>query len=221
MILVVSRSKGLAQTVCEILKTMGYITECVTPEEALVRLERRHRGVLVLGRNLYADIGELVAGLRRLGGDVPIFAVRDDFDPVNYRIFDRVYANSVYSSAIVEDFISLAVERGLTPIGEYRLLGIDATVGSGRVEFLGCPISLTKTEITVVRYLIATYPHCSRATDVLSFAFKPSRRPTEAGVRTHISAINRKAVAATGEPLIIQGDAGYTLPCRFCGALTV
>lgn len=210
MILIVSRSTGMSSTVSEIFMTMGYVTECVSPERAATVLSFRHHGVLVLGRRACADSAEFVAELRAVRGPVPIFSVRDDLSADAYRYFDGVYPNSVYSAGIVSDLIRLANKRGQAPIGEYRTGALRAEVGRREVTLGGVPLGLTKTESGILRYLICMDPTAVRARDVLSHAFKSARMPTEAGVRTHISAINRKAQAVCGRPLIAS-EGGYRL----------
>ena len=203
----------MSATVAEIFMTMGFVTECVTPERAATVLAHRHHGVLVLGRRACADAGEFVGELRAVRGPVPIFSVRDDLSAEAYRYFDGVYPNSVYSAGIVGDLIRLANKRGQVPIGEYRAGELCAEVGRREVTLGEVPLGLTRTEAGILRYLICMDPTAVRARDVLTHAFKTARMPTEAGVRTHISAINRKVQAVCGRPLI-SSEGGYRLILR-------
>lgn len=211
MILLVGRSRGLCDTVGELLQRMGYISEQVLPEEAEARLCPRHHAVLLLGRRVCEGVGEFVGRLRAVGGNIPIYAIRDDFSPEEHSVFDGVYANSVFSAAAVGELATLAVSRGLVPIGEYISGGIDARVNGREVKLCGEPLGLTRTEAAVLRYLIAVGGEGIRASEILTGLFRPSRRPTEASVRTHISSINKKATELSGHPVITSDERGYAL----------
>ena len=100
-------------------------------------------------------------------------------------------------------------------IGEYERCGLCVSAFTPEQSFLGEPLSLTKSEIMILRYIVAIYPRPASAASILRYAFRTSRSPEISGVRTHLSVMNKKFREAFGRCLIASDEReGYTLSLR-------
>ena len=211
MIMITSNTPELARTAREIFFTMGYLSDTASPCDAPLLLCDRHRAVVALGRESERGWHEVVSAVRLIHGEIPFIAIREDITGGTLAAFDRVYPNSVYSALAVGELRALARSRGLMPVGEYSVSELCASVEGGAPSFAGKPIGLTKTEAMVLRTVIAFGGEGVSVPVILSHAFRTARAPSEAGVRTHISSINRKLRAISERACIRSGEGGYYL----------
>ncbi|MBQ2793603.1 MAG: hypothetical protein IJF05_02760 [Clostridia bacterium] len=208
MILITGKERGFCLTAREILFGMGIICELCEPWEVSSRLLKRHSAILSVGRDLGMEAWELVSGIRSSDPKIPIIAVREDFCSREAVLFDAAYPSSLYCALAVRRLCELAAERGIRRAGEYRTG--ELSVVAGRALLGGASLSLTKSEAAVLGSIIAFYPEKILAGKISELAFRHGREPSESGVRTHISAINKK-LSAAGAPMRVFADDGYTL----------
>ena len=211
MVLVISSSKKKAQLVSDIFYYMGVISYAATPVEALSEFSGIYRAALVIEPNELPDQDEFVYKLHSYARSVPVFAISDADHQVS-KAFDGSFANSIYSSTLVEEIVRYQSERELTLTAHYRLAGIDASCTSERVALFDKTVAFTKTETMILRYLIASYPTPQSAKRIVKYAYKPTKKPEISSIRTHISVMNRKFREIAGKNLCLSVDKeGYVI----------
>ena len=202
MVLIISSSRKKAQVISEIFYYMGVLSYAATPSEALSEFSGLYRSVLVLEPENLPDAESFVEKLQSYASAVPIFAISDS-DSCQKELFDGCFGNSIYSSTLIEKIVRYQYDHKLPLTAHYRLAGIDASCDSERVTVFEKTVSFTKTETMILRYLIASYPMPQSAKNVIKYAYKPSKKPEIASIRTHISVMNRKFRTITGKNLFI------------------
>ena len=213
MVLIINRRKKDACYVSEIFHFMGILSYGATPSEALSEISLLYRAVIVMEPNTLPDAPDFVSKLRSYASEVPIFALTDEIDALSHReIFDGVYKFSSYSSILAYNIAEFSKKRALPYIGDYRLVGINATCDTGSVSCFDKKIPLTKTEQMILRFLIRAYPLPMNSDKILKYAFRPSRSPEPASIRTHISSINKKFRLETARNVItLVPSKGYVV----------
>jgi hypothetical protein len=158
-------------------------------------------------------INELISftqNLRKLSLGTPIFAVCDetktDIDRIPKWCFDRIFSDNDYSSNVYYAINEILESKGLPKIGFYRLAGIDASVELDGVYYFDEKIKLTKTETTILRYIMRSFPVPCPARDILTHAYKSKDKPELSNIRTHISMINKKFRAQFDKTIIISTE---------------
>ncbi len=213
MVLIVNRRKRDANYVSEIFHFMGILSFAATPKEALSEISLMYRAVIVMEPDTLPDPKDFVKKLRSYAAEVPIFALSDrigDFEHVE--IFDEVFKFSTYSSILAYKMAEFSKSCGLSYIGDYRLAGISAMCDSKCTTYFDNPVPLTKTENMILRFLIRAYPTPMNSLKILKYAFKPSRAPECASIRTHICSINKKFKSVTGRSVItLVPNKGYII----------
>ena len=64
----------------------------------------------------------------------------------------------------------------------------------------------------ILRYLIRSYPVPQNAERILKYAFKPTRAPEAASIRTHLSIMNKKFEKSIGRKMIsLEPHRGYII----------
>ena len=208
MILVISKSEKSANAVADMFRYMGILATAATPSRALSQISTVFSAVLIVNPASLADANDYFDRLSSYAASVPIFALCEKGESPTFKRDIKIFTSSTYASRIVSEISDYSAERGLRIIGDYRLTGIDASVEGRRVRYFGKEILLTKTETMIVRALIRTYPVKTPPTKLLDYVFKTAKRPDVSNVRTHISMINKKFRAVTGEN-IISSCAGF------------
>ena len=113
---------------------------------------------------------------------------------------------------MAERIIDYANKNSLAKIGDYYLAGFDASNHTIGVNYFYTKIGLTKTEAMILRYLIRSYPIPQSADKILKYAFKPSRAPEAASIRTHLSLMNKKFESTIGRKMVIlEPHRGYII----------
>lgn len=213
MVLIVHRKRLAARTVSDLFYYMNILSRPATPSEALSEISLMYRAVIVLDPETLPEPKEFVARLKSYAKTVPVFAVGDNlasFADIN--AFDGHFKFSCLSARLAWYMANHCKKNKLPCLGEYKAAGINATCDLDSVFYFNDRLSLTKTEAMIVRLMIRSYPVPRRSDDVLKYAFKQSRLPEAASVRTHVSSINRKFRALTGRKLIFMiPDEGYVL----------
>lgn len=216
MILIYGKNKNLCLSAREIFLGMGYISE-VADGEALPKA--RHHGVILLGRDEPYAGRELVRKIRTAFQKMPIIAVREDLHTVSGEV-DAVFPCSLSVAYAAREMERIAAARGCTPIGRYAVGGLSATVGEA-ITLYGETVELTKAEGAILRALLAVYPSGLSAEEIAGLAFRGGREPSSSGVRTHISAINRRLRAVARESLLLSDGGRYHIKIRTREAITV
>lgn len=217
MILIYGKNKNLCSSAREIFLGMGYICEVCDGGEVLP--DARHHGVILLGRDeMYAG-SEFVQKIRTGSPKIPIIAVREDLHTVSDGV-DAVFPCSLSVAYTAREMENIAGKRGCRKIGEYAVGGLSAAVGEA-VIFRGEAVEMTKAEVGILRTLLAVYPSGLSAEEIAALAFRLGREPSASGVRTHISAINRRLREVAGESLLSSSDGRYHIKIRPREAITV
>lgn len=218
MILFIDNSLERAQTAAEIFNFMGIISLGKAPKEALSEINNRYRAVIISHPEATADIEALVRNLRQLSLGAPIFALTSERaakirSAEIFCLFDDTFFVSEPSTEIYAAVVRCIKDRGLPMPGEYKLSGIDASVNLDTVYYFNKPLTFTKTETMILRYLLRSYPLPVSAAEILAHAYKPGKTPEVANVRTHVSIINKKFRHAFGRNIIARSDAasGYLI----------
>ncbi len=186
---------------------MGILAYGVAPMAALSEVSRMYSAVLVSSLVGVPDPEDYISKLRSYA-DIPIFALSDEYNP----LFDKCFGTNIYSSTLATSIAAYLTERGERPLGIYRLAGIDASADEARATYFDKDLGFTKTETMILRYLIKVYPTPAVAKDILKYAFRATRRPEVASVRTHISVMNKKFARISGMPLTFPSqEAGYVI----------
>lgn len=220
MILVIDESRKAAENLAAALSYMGFLSVGVTPSDALNEISALYRAVIITSTPRITSPKELVYRLRERSA-TPIFSITDKPGGEMAEIFDAEIKRGAYAAVIAEDIIRYCDDRELPIPGHYTTLGIDASADLEGATYFWQPIPFTKTECMILRYLIRTYPTPVSAERILKYAYRPSRRPDAANIRTHISIMNKKFRSVTGKPLIeAEFGEGYYISAR-SEALTV
>ncbi len=213
MLLIISQSKKIARSVQETFHYMSILSYGATPHEALSEVSDLYRAVLILNPDGFPDIMDYVNRIRSYKSDIPVFAILENGALPHYPdIFDGCFNKPAFTPALAEKIISYANESSSASIGDYYLAGFDASSSTVGVYYFNTKISLTKTEAMILRYLIRGYPIPQRADKILKYAFKPSRAPEAASIRTHLSLMNKKFEASIGRKMIgFEPKRGYII----------
>ena len=211
MVLIISTSKRKAQIINEIFYYMGVLSYAATPTEALSEISRVYRAALVLDPQDLPDTVSFISKLKSYASLIPIFAISDSND-YQKDVFDGNFKNSIYSSTLIEKIVEYQYNHKLPLSAHYRVAGIDASCDSERVTFFDKTIPFTKTEVMILRYLIVSYSTPQDARSILKYAYKHSKKPESASIRTHISVMNRKFRDSTGKHLFFSIEKeGYVI----------
>ncbi|MBO5906775.1 MAG: winged helix-turn-helix domain-containing protein [Clostridia bacterium] len=213
MVLIVNRRKKDASYVSEIFHYMGILSHGATPSEALSEISLLYRAVIIMEPDTLPDACDFVSKLRSYASEVPIFALADGIDTFSHKeIFDGVYKFSTYSSILAYNIAQYSKKNSLSCVGDYRLAGINAMCDAESVTYFGEQIPLTKTETMILRFLIRAYPLPMDSESILRYAFRPSRSPEPASIRTHICSINKKFRLKTSRNVIaLAPKKGYVV----------
>jgi hypothetical protein len=210
MVLIIHSSKKEARAISDIFYYMGVLSYAATPAEALTEISAIYRAVLVVDPEKLPDAQSLVEKLSSYNARIPIFALSDVQHDDG--VFDKILPNDISSSKLIEEFVRFQNDRHLPLTSFYRLAGIDASCTLARVKVFDDPISFTKTETMILRYMIATYPVPKSAESILKYAFKPLRKPEVTSIRTHVSVMNKKFRRARGKNLFCSlAGRGYVM----------
>ena len=202
MVLIISASKKKAQVISDIFYYMGVVSYAANPKEAWSEMSSLYRAALILDPEELADAESFVEKLRSYAASIPVFAISDN-EKYNTDLYDGCFKNSIYSSTLIEQIVRYQNDHRLPLTAHYRIAGIDASCDSERVTVFDKSTSFTKTETMILRYLIAAYPIPQSAKNIIKYAYKPTKKPEMASIRTHISVMNKKFREITGRNLFV------------------
>ena len=210
MILVIHRNKKDAAAISETFNYMGILSYGTTPNDALAEISLLYRAIIVLEPDAFPAPKDFILRLRAYA-NIPIFAITNS--PVSSpEIYDDIFTLQGYSANLVSKIVSKTKKMELSCIGDYRLAGIDATSDKAVIEYFDTPLQFTKTESMILRFLIRSYPHPTNSEAIVKYAFRASRKPETASIRTHISTINKKFREITGRNMItLLENKGYLM----------
>ena len=213
MLLIISQSKKLAKTVEETFHYMSILAYAATPHEALSEVSGIYRAALIINPDAFPDINDYVTRLKSYKSDLPVFALTDnEGKPFYADVFDGVFTKNSLTPRLASKIINYANENNRAKIGNYRLAGFDASSNIVGVRYFDRQVDLTKTEAMILRYLICVYPVPQTADKIVKYAFKSSRTPEIASIRTHISIINKKLNDSIGKKMIVHATGkGYLI----------
>lgn len=213
MLLIISQNKKIARSVQETFHYMSILSYGATPHEALSEVSDLYRAVLIINPETFPDINDYVGRIKSYKSDLPRFAITECEAPSYYPdIFDGCFSKPSFTPALAEKIIDYANRNNLAKIGDYYLAGFDASSHTVGVYYFYTKVGLTKTEAMILRYLIRSYPAPQSAEKILKYAFKPSRAPEAASIRTHLSIMNKKFENTIGRKMIsLEPHRGYII----------
>ena len=211
MILVVDKSRKSANYITELMFYMGFIAHAITPGELANEFTPKYHAIIISDPLAYGDYASYVRSIKKYVGSTPIFAISNTplEDP---DIFAEVFRNNVYSTTVVNGIINYAREHSLPLIGEYEVGFINAKAGLDCAYYYSEKVPLTKSEIKVVRFFLASYPSVMSARAIIKYIFPKLVFPDSTALRNHISSVNKKFREFIDRNLIINipGE-GYIL----------
>ena len=210
MILVINKSRKDAESLAAAFRYMGIVARGETPERACAELSPQYRIILIDEPNNLPDESEYVARLRSYISDIPIVALTENSDLLKAR-YETNAKRSATAAQLYRVICDICNKVGKYPPGEYMLAGINASVEQGVVTYFSEPISLTKTERLLLRFLIRAYPYPITAKAVLKHTFSQTKAPEASSIKTHICSINRKFKKHINRNLIVSLDGGYVV----------
>ena len=213
MLLIIGQSKRTARAVSDTFHHMSILSYGATPHEALSEVSDVYRAVLILYPEGFPDITDYVTRIKSYNSCLPIFGLTAEAPPSHYPdLFDGVFTRAEFTPALAERIIRYAEENRLARIGDYFLAGFDASRNIVGVNYFYTKINLTKTEAMILRYLIRSYPVPQSANDILKYAFRQSRQPDPASIRTHLSLMNKKFENTIGRKMVVhEPGEGYRI----------
>ena len=196
MILLLDKTKSRADTLCEMLYFIGIVSLTARElSDAPFPLEYFSAVILADYRS-----SEELSEISEVLGKKRIFLLghaqtsrEDGFTALS---------DAVFASDIVSKIRAIQIKEGLIPTGEYILGELDASISRGGVYFRGKKISFTKTEIMILRTLIALHPRPLTQGELLFSAFRRTKTPEISNIRTHICVMNKKFQFHTAKKLI-------------------
>ncbi len=211
MILIISKSRKDARSLAEMFHIMGVIAYAATPSEALSEISLTYSAAIVMNPSLLPAKDEYVVRLRRYAS-IPIFAYSDTEAEDDRLIFDGIIKSTSYASSALLAVSEHNIGCDIKAPGVYKLAGIDASAALPLPLYFERPLPLTKTEAMILRTLIVSYPNPMGAKEILKYAFRQTRTPEIANIRTHISVINKKFREISGRNLIaLSVGEGYVV----------
>lgn len=205
MILVIDRSLRNGNTVVGIFAYMGVLAHAIRPQDAASEVSHRYRSILLPEPDSVIGLPEFMSRIRSFCGGIPIFALHKSPKSFPHSdLFDGVFNECSLSSTVLSGMRDFCREHELPLPGSYRLCGFDASVTRSNVLYFDTPVPLTKTETSILRFLIRAYPLGLSASEMLDMLFRPSKRPEVSDIRTHISSMNKKFRSLTGRPLVFM-----------------
>ncbi len=211
MILIICQNRRIARSLSETFHYMSILSYAATPHEALSEVSPIYHAALIINPTSFPDIVDFVGRLKSYKRDIPVFALTESEIPFHYAdIFDGIFPNQTFTPALARKIIGYANKNNRARIGGYYLAGLDASNTTVGAYYYNTKLNFTKTESNILRYLIRTYPIPQKAESILKYAFKPSRVPEAASIRTHISLMNKKLLTYTGKKMIyLEPGKGY------------
>ena len=211
MILVVDKSRKNANYITELFFYMGFIAHAITPGELANEFAPKYHAIIFSNPQSYGDYTEYVKIISKYIGKTPVFAITDT--PLeNPDAFAIVFRNNVYSTTVVKGIIDYCKNNRLVAIGDYEIGCVNAQAGLDCAYYYSKKIPLTKSELKVVRFFLASYPSVMSAKAIIKYIFPKLVFPDSTALRNHICSVNKKFRNVIGRNLIINiPGSGYIL----------
>ncbi len=207
MILVLGKDTAARKTVANMLHTLGAVCDEHDADGAPLSNASLYRCVIIA---LPAEsISGFVSYVRKRLGDIPIFTAFDKYpDAPSRGLALGAFSPSVGMPSVCEKIIRICRDEGYAPPCNYKIGTLDASIGLDGVYFEGKKVSFTKTEVMLIRALLVSHPRPLYARGLLLLAFRPTKVPEVANIRTHVSVMNKKFLFLTGKRLICANQNG-------------
>lgn len=205
MILVIDRSLRNGNIIADIFAYMGILAHTVKPQDAASAISYRYRSAILPRPDDIIDLPDFISRYRAFAGGIPVFALHKKPKSFPYAsLFDGVYDENCLSSTVLSGMRGFCREHGRPLPGNYCLCGINASITKRAIFYYDDAFRLTKTETSILRFLIRAYPLGVSCNEMLDMLFHPSKRPEASDIRTHISSMNKKFRAFAGRTLIFM-----------------
>ncbi len=209
MILIISKSRKEALSISDALFFMGNLSVAATPSEALSEVSTVFRAAVIVNPDALADSRDYARRLRSYVSEIPIFALGAT---KNTDVFNKNLPKATSTPELISEIYEYTLENELPVPGTYRLAGFDLSSYLKTPVYFFTGLPLTRTEAMLARVLIRFYPRPLKAEQIIKYAFRQSRLPSAASIRTHISIINRKFRKISGRNMIQMSDGkGYII----------
>ena len=218
MLLIIDKKRSDANTVSDIFKYMGIVSYGTTPENAALEFSNRHKAILFIRPELNKATEDLIKSFKTYSLDTSVFAVINnklpgtEYENSIISLFDKTFAEDTSSSKLICEIAEYQAATKRSSVGVYRIAGIDASMSNTVLQYFDIPVSLTKTETMILRFLIASYPLAKSSREILKYSFRSGKTPDPASIRTHVSSINSKFLKATQKRIISnEHSIGYSV----------
>jgi hypothetical protein len=204
MILIISNDTKRAESYVSSLGYMGYIAEAVEAKYAQHRFCPSVHACVLADLNDSRECAALCLSIRENSPDIPIFALCPSVQLLPSAV-------TLPTGITAPDLIK-ALRVPNSKIGRYNGAGLDLDPSSIEPTYFLDPISLTHTELQILRFLLLYFPFAQSAERIVKYCFNPHKRPMPSSIRAHISKINKIFNASYGHPIIkALVGVGYTL----------
>ena len=166
MILIVSRSKKSATNVADMFFYMGVLAKGATVSESFSEISAIYRSLIILSPDTFPDINDYVKRIKEYNSSIPIFAVGAVYNDSS-NLFAHVFPESAYAASIMTKILEYTYDKDLPQPGDSKLAGIDISCDLSIPRYFHTPFHITKTEATILKYLIRTYPNPTSAQEIL------------------------------------------------------
>lgn len=212
MLLIVSNTIMQAEDLSDMMNFMGILSVAETASQAIFEICANYRAVIVINPYFLEEKIENSLLERAEEANIPIFSIGRCYD---YEKYSCNLEQNLHASEILDRVIEKCKALNCDIPGEYKALGIDVSCARQEAIFFSKKISLTKTELMIVRALLRLYPKPAKAEKILKLSFRKKRSPDEGSIRTHISKINKKCMKILGRTLIFNFEKlGYVLSLK-------
>ncbi len=203
MLFIVDSEIKRGRELSDIFRWMGILSLVKKPMDALKELKVSTNALLLVNPYEMADCVDYVKKVHSYLKRLPVFALCDDIERLEAgEVFDGVFSSSAMTSTLVAGIREAQRARSRALLGDYKLVGVDASCTHEEVRYAGNKIHLTAKEKLILRYLIATYPKRVSASEISSNIYRMGCEPEESCIRAHICAINKKFMPYLLRPLI-------------------
>lgn len=213
MLMIISNASEEANRLAETFSRMGLLAVGMTAAETVGEPMASYAAILLAFTSGAADATgacELEALFAKNACTPPLFALGD---APNFPLpLEVAYPRDAYVPSILSDMIDQLTARGRRKLGAYRRGELDASAELATPTLRGEALPLTRTETMIVRALLRAYPTPLTAERILRYAFRQSRLPCPASIRTHVSIINKKCRINAGRNIITsKSEGGYVI----------
>ncbi len=214
MLLIVDNEPRMGESLAAAFSYMGIIAYSARPRDTFSELCQPYRAVLIKSPEHLPDTEDFLKRIRKYNSDIPVFAFSDNAELCNRYSFKGVFPLSTTVCRIADGINSACKSEagGKNILGDYSLAGISSSKSNSKIDYFYRQLTLTAKERMILNFLILSYPVPKSSSEILKYAFTPSRRPELSAVRTHISSINKVFASADERKLICHiRDSGYII----------